>query len=44
LGALARSACGGMLEFPGKTAKKNLGNENFLLGGAAHLARFWRNT
>jgi hypothetical protein len=44
LGALARSAWGGMLEFLGKTAKKILRNENFRSAGAAHLARFWRNT
>jgi hypothetical protein len=33
-----------MLEFLGKTAKKILEIRDFGLGGAAHLARFSRNT
>jgi hypothetical protein len=44
LGALARSASGEILEFLAKTAKIFLENENFHSAGAAHLARFWRNT
>jgi hypothetical protein len=43
LGALARSASGGILKFLGKTAKNLLEMGDFRLAGAAHLARFSRN-
>jgi hypothetical protein len=43
LGALARSASGGILKFLGKTAKNFLEMKNFTSGGAAQKARFWRN-